>query len=266
MKIRKTNYFLEIKRFLFSINALLYRELKTRISKSTIGLIGVFVEPSITLLVFIAIFSLRRGSDVFGLNIYVFLTAGISIFSLFNSIAYRSANAIEGNRGLIGTYKYIKIIDTVIARSIIEFFLTLIFMIVILSSVFLYKSQIILSSIHLSISILFLSLTFSFGVGLIILVVSNLYPITKLLLPFITRPLFIGSCVFFPLLSIPQGLRKYLLWNPLLHFIELFRNSFDNNYPLDKMISISYASYSATTTLVIGLALYSLFENELLKK
>ena len=160
----------------------------------------------------------------------------------------------------------IKIIDTVIARSIIEFFLSLIFMIVILSSVFLYKSQIILSSIHLSISILFLSLTFSFGVGLIILVVSNLYPITKLLLPFITRPLFIGSCVFFPLLSIPQGLRKYLLWNPLLHFIELFRNSFDNNYPLDKMISISYASYSATTTLVIGLALYSLFENELLKK
>ena len=64
MQIRKTYYFLEIKRFLFSINALLYRELKTRISKSTIGLFGVFAEPGLTLLVFIAFFSIRKGSDV----------------------------------------------------------------------------------------------------------------------------------------------------------------------------------------------------------
>ena len=46
------NYILGLKRILFSVNALIYRELKTKFSKSTLGLLGVFVEPLLGLIVF----------------------------------------------------------------------------------------------------------------------------------------------------------------------------------------------------------------------
>ena len=260
------NYFLGIKKLIFSINALIYRELKTRVSSSTLGLLGVFSEPLLSLLVFILIFSLRKSRSIYGLDIYIFLTCGILIFTIFSNIAFRSLNAIQANEPLIRTYKHLKIIDTVIARSIIEAYLNLILLILILVPIFLHNSEIIINNINLSFMIYILTALFSFGVGLIILVVSSLYPVTQNLLPFITRPLFIISGIFFSIKSIPENLKKIIVWNPILHFIELFRNSFYGGYIIEKDISLEYAFYASLTTLIIGLILYFSFEDKLLRK
>lgn len=260
------NYILGLKRFLFSINALIYRELKTKISSATLGLLGVFAEPLLGLIVFLAIFSLGKAVSVAGLNTVIFLSTGIIIFNIFSGIAYRSLNAIQANQNLIKSYRFVRIIDTVIARSIIEIYLNIILFLLILVFFYLGNSQIILSNINLSILILFLSATFSFGVGLIILVVSTLFPVTQNLLPVVTRPLFIISGVFFSLSTLPESLKKYVSWNPILHYIELLRLSFTNSYSLDVRITLPYALFSSLTTLLIGLFLYFSLEKELLKK
>ena len=67
------NYVLGLKRFLFSVNALIYRELKTKISNATLGLLGVFAEPLLSLIVFLFIFSPGQTETVSGLNTVIFL-------------------------------------------------------------------------------------------------------------------------------------------------------------------------------------------------
>ena len=100
------------------INALIYRELKTRVSQVR-GILGVFIEPLGVMSIFLIIFSVVRANNVSGLNTILFLGTGIVLFTLFSDIAIRSSNAIEANKALF-FYRPVKPIDTVIARSVVE--------------------------------------------------------------------------------------------------------------------------------------------------
>ena len=65
------------------IKALIYRELKTKISKARFGLLGVLIEPFITLVIFVVIFSFFRIRATNGLNIYLFLGIGFMYYRTF---------------------------------------------------------------------------------------------------------------------------------------------------------------------------------------
>ena len=102
------------------IRALMYRELKTRVSKSPFGLLGVYIEPLITLIV-IVIFvgGIRRGNAVLGMDTFLFITVGIVVWQMFSSIAIRSLNGIKSNRELFN-YRYVKPVDVIITRSLLQ--------------------------------------------------------------------------------------------------------------------------------------------------
>ena len=102
------------------INALIYRELITRLSKNASGVFGIFAESFVTIFVFVILFSIIRTSSIGGLNIYIFLTCGIVIFNLFNSISVRSSNSLKANSTIISSFKNIEPLDTVLSRAIVE--------------------------------------------------------------------------------------------------------------------------------------------------
>lgn len=263
MRKHKIDYFFSLKRFIHTINALLYREIITRTSTLNLGIFGVFLSPLIQLLSFVIFFSFIRNSYE---NILIFLTLGITIFSLFSDISFRSSNAIDANTQLIRTYRPIKIIDIIITRTLIESFLNFLILTVLLILIYIYKREITIENFNLGISVFFLAIIFSLGVGLVTLIISTLFSFTKNFLPFITRPIYFLSGVFFSLNDIPEYLKPFLSWNPLIHFIELSRNAFMSNYKLDDRISLNYAFYSAFTALIIGLAAYFYSQKELQKK
>ena len=69
------------------------------------------------------------------------------------------------------------------------------------------------------------------------------------------RPLLLSSGIFYTAESLPSGARHYMLYNPVLHMVELTRSSyfyeFHSNYG-----SWSYASYWAFGTLAFGLIVH----------
>ena len=157
------------------IDALVYRELKTRISQVRFGIFGVFIEPLGVMIVFLLIFSFLRG-DKGSYDIALFLTSGIVLYTLFNDIAIRSLNAISANEALF-YYKPVKPIDTVIARSIVEFCLYLIVYLTLTCFIFIYRETVILDDIFLLLST-YISLTITgFGFGLIIMVLEESRPL-----------------------------------------------------------------------------------------
>ena len=52
------------------ISALVYRELKTRVSQVKFGILGVFFGPLGVMLIFLIIFSIFKGDRGVGLNIF----------------------------------------------------------------------------------------------------------------------------------------------------------------------------------------------------
>ena len=247
------------------ISALVYRELKTRVSEVKFGVFGVFIEPLGVLAVFLIIFTVIRGNRG-DLDIELFLASGIVIYTLFTEIALRSMNAIRANEALF-FYRPVKPIDTVLARTIVESHLYGIVFMVIIGFVFLYKETWILQDFFLLVASYLGLVVFSFGLGINFMIAGHKFPVLHQLLPIAIRPMWFVSGVFFGITALPYNLRPWLSWSPVLQAIELTRHSFSTNYyiPTDT-ISLAYLWICAVTLVTWGLYIYAKSERFLLTK
>jgi len=246
------------------ISALVYRELKTRVSEVRFGVLGVFIEPLGVMAVFLAIFSILRGNKG-PLDIALFLASGIVLFTLFNDIAIRSLNAMQANEALF-FYRPVKPVDTVIARGLVESGLYGIVFVVITAGVFLIREQWMLADPPLLVlSFIGLAMT-AFGLGLIVMVAGHRYSSLYQFVPLAMRPLWFISGVFFSTASLPQWLLPWMVWNPVLQAIELSRHAFSEDYQLPESISLPYLLVWAGFSCCIGLWIYSNNERILLTR
>ena len=247
------------------VEGLIYRELKTRVTKSDSGIIGIFIEPIAVIVVFLLIFYFLRGNNP-NLDTRLFLLSGIILFTLFTQIALRSINAITANEALF-IYKPVKPMDTVIARTIVETGLYAIVFLTLSLGIFYLAEEVILNDFPLMvISFVLLSLT-AFGFGLLLMVLGHKYPPLKNFLPVITRPLWFISGVFFSIRSLPENIIPWLSWNPILQAIELIRHSYSVDYIIDKQIvSLNYLTTCAFVSCTFGLWVYLKNEKLLIKK
>ena len=249
------------------VSALVYRELKTRLSEVKFGIIGLFFEPVGVMLIFLIIFTIFKGTNRgAGLNIFLFLTSGIVMFSFFQDLALRGANAMKANEALF-FYRPVKPIDTLLARTIIESHLYLIIFFVISSGVFLYKEEIIIYSFPLFISTYLAFIVFCFSFGLLLMIAGHYYKWIFQLIPLFMRPIWIISGVFIGLNQLPQWVRPYASWNPIVQCVELVRHSFTINYYIDPaLVSIVYLWQVAIGSLFVSLWIYKNNERVLLKR
>tara|TARA_Y100001968_G_C19440804_1_gene762414 strand:+ start:66 stop:1355 length:1290 start_codon:yes stop_codon:yes gene_type:complete len=248
------------------VDGLVYRELKTRVSQAKFGVIGVFIEPLGQIFMFLILFSLIRGNSKAPLDIILYLASGICLFSVFSDIGIRSANAMIANEALF-FYRRVKPIDTVIARTIVEAGLYSIVFITIIIGCYLIREQIILNDITLLILSCVGLLVFSFGLGIFLMVTAHIYPIVLQLTPIMMRPLWFISGVVISLNSIPQWLRPYISWNPILQSIELVRHAFSTNYVIrTDEVSLLYLWKCALVSLCFGLWIYTTNEKRLLTR
>lgn len=248
------------------INALIYRELKTRVSAVKFGIFGVFIEPLGVLAVFILIIGLLRRNSNIPMSIALFLLSGITLFTLFSAIAIRSLNAINANKALF-IYKPVKPVDTVIARAVVETGLYAIVLIVVSGAIFLFNEKIMISNFPLLV-VVFVSLAlFATGFGLFFMVAGFRYQWLYQVVPLLLRPLWFISGVFFSIQQLPQWVRPWLSWNPLLQSIELTRFAFDSNYILNpSVISLPYLITCSIIAITMGLWIYLNNEKILLTK
>ena len=255
------DYILNVKRGLkIQINvtrALIYRELITRASLVKFGYIGLLIEPLGIMAIFLTIFTLIRRRNVGGnLDILLFLVSGIVIYTLFNAIAIRSMNSMEANSSLF-FYRQIQPIDTIFSRTIVEIVIYSLVFIILVALAFLIKEFFYISDFALLVvSFLFLAI-FSMGVGIFLMIATYRYEWVKSIVQFLQRPLWFLSGVFFSLNDVPQNIRPYISWNPILQSIELTRHSFSNSYPLNEAVSLTYLIQISLLVLTISLWLYN---------
>lgn len=104
--------------------------------------------------------------------------------------------------------------------------------------------------------ILAVLIVFGFGLGIMLCVVGYYLPEAKIFINLLFFPLYLLSGIIFPISSLPPAVHSLLLWNPILHFMELIRHSIFVYYPMVEGVSVSYAASWTLVSLFLGLWLY----------
>lgn len=241
--------------------ALFIRELSSRFGRFKLGYVWAVAEPFFSILAFCLIRMAMGSGSIEGLAYPIFFASGMLIYTIFSNLGQAMIGLVESNLALMN-YQRIKPMDPLIARSLLEIIISAISISVILSGFYWAGYTFTWNSTLGFIAVFFLISAFSFGIGCIFAVVSLLFQEFKKIAPIVIRPLFFISGIFFSTNSIPENLLPYLLWNPVLHAIELGRCTMFVEYS-SLHGSWSYLSFSALASLALGLALFHYYQRKL---
>ncbi|MBA3588116.1 ABC transporter permease [Methylibium sp.] len=235
--------------------ALLQRDLKARFEGRWLGGLWALFEPVALLAMMLMVFGYLRSRVVPGMPFPLFLVTGMIPFLVFRNVMTRVMGAIDSSRGLFG-YRQVKPIDVVVSRAAME--------VLIYSAIFFVFLAVLGWSgmqwfpdhpLHLAVAGLVM-IALGFGLGLILAVSTDDFPQFRVFVRLMFMPLYFLSGVIFPVSSLPANFLPWLLWNPLLHLVEIHRGYFVENYHVIDEVNLAYPSYLTLITLAFGLALY----------
>jgi capsular polysaccharide transport system permease protein len=235
------------------IFALFIRELRTRFGSYKGGYIWLLVEPISHIVVLTLMFAYVRQREFFGVDIEVFLVTGIVPFLLFKNVALRVMDGVDANRGLF-SFRQIKPMDVFIARALLDALISVaVFSLMLIGLAWLgfdvpFRDPLTVAAVYA------LLILMGLGVGMILSVVGHYMPEAKTIIRLMMMPLYLLSGIIYPASRMPHELLPYLLWNPLLHAIELIRGAFFVHYHTVAGLSAGYVVMSTLALLALGLA------------
>lgn len=245
------------------IFAFFIRELKTRFGSYRLGYLWALLEPLGHILVIVAVFGAMGRNSMPGIEYPLFIITGLFPFFFFKYVWTRSAEAVKSNRALLA-YRYVKPLDNIWARALLELLIFLIGFVVYLIGLASFGIEVMPHrplEVFCAYILLFI---FAIGVGIVSGVVCGIFPELKKCIPFINRPLYFISGVFIPLSVVPEKFRVYFLWNPILHALELARKNYFPSFE-HSGASWLFLVLSSLVSLFIGLALYRITRFKLLE-
>jgi capsular polysaccharide transport system permease protein len=191
------------------------------------------------------------------------MMTGFSIVFLFRNVAIKSLSGLKLKSPLY--YSRIKPLDVLLALSLNDARALATLSLGILAIVYYFTWSFQLDSPGLAISVYLLTVMMAIGFGLSVVFLGRLNKwLIKIIKRIIQRVLLFTSGIFFATFEMPAQVRPFITWNPVLHGVELFRYSINNEYPIPD-ISLSYLILCSMLTMGFSLILYRTNESLLLE-
>lgn len=207
------------------LGALVFRELKTRFGQYHLGYLWAVAEPLAHVLVLSVIFGVRSPTTAGGVDFPMFLATGIIPYLLFRSMVGRGMGAIEGNRALF-VYRQVRPFDALVARAVLETVIYGIVFVVFMAGAGWLGYDVSVQD-PLTVLAVFLALgLLGLGLGALACVLASTLPDIAQIVPILLRPFYLISGIFFSVDRVPGEFRDYLLWNPILHALEILRERY----------------------------------------
>ncbi len=235
--------------------AVVLREMRLRVGGQWLSALWTVFEPLAHVLVLIIVTAGIRGMTRPGVEYPVFLVAGLVPFFFFQKTVTRMLDGIDGNRGLFA-YRQVKPIDALLGRAFVEGLMNLVVYVVTLALLGWIGyhawpgSLLELIGVNLAIGLLGASS------GLLFAVLSHERPRLRSVIRLSFMPLYLVSGVIFNVDNLPREVIDVLLWNPLLHLVELSRSAFIRAYVPTQGIGIGYPLMFTLVTTALALSLY----------
>lgn len=232
---------------------LLNREITTKFGDSYFGYAWIIIEPMLFIMMFYAMF-IFLGRATGNMPILLFLLTGIVPYFFFRNTFQGASSAIAANQALLA-YRQVKIIDTILARILLQTATTLLSAIILTALIIYLNSGATLYHPVRIIYMIFILLAITLGVSLILAVVSYYYIDLPKFMGLVNRVLFFTSGVFFGLNDFPPNISYYLSFNPILQVIEFIRSAFSVEH-LNVYLSYEYLIAFTICTLFLGVLCY----------
>lgn len=248
--------------FLNVQNALIMRELNMRFSSGRMGLFWTFFEPFLQIMVFVSIKLFLFATSESSFDFAVFLALNFIAFNMFKNIVMKSINAFHANKALF-VYKQVKPMDTIIARTIIEVFITLIIIGMFLVIGFYFGFDLDSPNLPMvALGFLFL-LLFSFSFATFTAMLNIYAESFAKIMGFLMTALMFVSAIFYTIEMLPVELQNLLLYNPLTHFMEMIHGYYFIALD-DQFVDYNYMLLWTLILLFIGLWSYLKLEKRII--
>jgi capsular polysaccharide transport system permease protein len=211
------------------VHALLLRETKTRFGVSRLGYLWALIEPACMVAMFAGLYSSAGHVAMPGTNIIAFISAGILPFSLFRDTAAKCMSGVSGNMGLL-FYPQVRPLDLVIARAILELVTCIVVMALVFTGVMLWTGDTTIVSVLETLCGVALASALGASLGLLCCGISVYSNNAEMVVPVLLRPLMWFSAVFHSVDTLPYAFRNIILYNPLVHALEMVRDGWFPGY------------------------------------
>jgi ABC-2 type transport system permease protein len=254
---------LDIFRYKELIKALVERDLKARYKKSVLGYTWTWLDPLLTMFIFILIFDIILSLKVENFPIY--LLSGLLPWIFFSTSVNASINTISGNEGLIKRIYF--------PREIFPLTITLSNTINMLLGILVLIPVILFFGIKITPKILLLPLPvfflfiFTFGVCLLSSCINVFFRDMSYIVPFIINLGFYLTPIFYVIEGkIPANqFDIYMMINPLAVVLSLFRTSL-MGYDVPAMKHIITAFAGCVLVFLAGYTFFKATENIMVKR
>lgn len=238
--------------------ALVVRELRSRVEGRWLGLLWMVFEPLAHVFVILGLVGARSNLFLVNVDYPVFLVTGLLPFFLFRNLARKLPSAIGSNRSLFA-YRQVMPIDALTARAIVE--IGLYVAVYVLSLTLLgWMGYHALPQAPLELLVVSgVLIVFGIGLGLLFSVLAHQRPKVNTFIGLVFYPLYFASGVMFPLHNLSPDIRSWLLFNPVLHLVELSRLYFIPNYTTVSGVSLAYPAAWALVVAALALSAYRVY-------
>lgn len=240
--------------------ALFLREVLGRLVTERAAWFWLLFDPLAHIVFAMVLFSTIKQRNVSGAEFVVFLVVGVMGFKQFTNTSSRSSGAVKSNKALL-SYKQVKPVDTVLVKAAVEGLLIVVTTLILLTGASLFGFD-VLPHDPLTLLLVYATLwLMGTGLGLILSAITPLAPEVGKVVGIIFTPLYFLSGVLYSLSAAPPYIRAILLYNPIVHGLELARAAFFAGYHAVVGISYAYLAWWAGSVFLLGLALqYSMSE------
>ena len=204
-----------------SVAALFLRELHTRFGKHRLGALWLLAEPVLSSLIVLLVVGQRHplsgGVDSVGFTLAGAVSWGLTR-NLFNSVQ----KSVDANQGLFA-YRQVVPLSTMIARALLESVLSLTVYLTLLGLCCWWGEPAGLPHPLELLGCWILLTALGGGLGLLLAALQAVAPSAARACNLGMRPLMWFSGVYYSVLAMPPDWQALVMWNPVLHAIELVR-------------------------------------------
>lgn len=246
-----------LQRKLNVMHAVILRDIRSRYFDHGLGFLIVPLFPVAHMVLLLVIYKVIDRQAVFGDDLILFFATGLIPVLMFNYVSRFMSVSLLANKGMLA-FPAVKMLDIIIARSALELVgivLAIMFVIAIILSV--GSSPVPRSTIDVLL-VLALVGVLSVGVGVVVSVISAIWPFFAMFYSLFTALIYLSSGAPIYLHSFPDLVAYYCSFNPTFHAVEWIRSAYYLGYPT-YYLSKTYLVGWAFGSLAVGLLMERTF-------
>jgi lipopolysaccharide transport system permease protein len=227
------------------------RDIVTVYKQTILGPIWYFLQPLLTMLVYVVVFANIAGISTDGIPQALFYLSGIIIWNYFSECFMQTSDTFSQNQDMFGKVYFPRLILPLskVVSGLIKFFIQFLLFVGFYLYFLIIGTEIAPNIMFLiTVPLLLIQMAaLGLGLGLIFTSLTTKYRDLKFLVQFGVQLLMYATPIIYPISTIPDKFKIYILLNPLSHIVETFKLAFlgKGEFLVGSMI------YSLCFTLVI---------------